>query len=274
MKKVFLLFFMALLAGSLPMMAVQHHHHATAKTATTTVSDSTGQTVVSTSYSPDYTDSVDDANDSISSDDDDANVTVSGINSLPFFKDYGKQGMFLGALTIIGIFILPPLIVLLIIFLIIYYNYKSRKAKYQLAQKAIENGKPIPSGVFNKQEGEAIKTGKLNLYDTSLRDKAIKKMFIGFGLFLFLMFLTGEFGVGCIGLLVMLYGASQFTTWYLHQKDAEKYGIPKQEEKTQEPQSPEPETDSVHPQETQETVAEEPKEEKTEPSAENEEKPE
>lgn len=229
MKQVFFLIIMAFMLGSATVMAQRHHNEIKAKAAAaastpTTTPDSTAKTVVSSSYSPNYTDSADnDSIDNASSDSyDHTSYNDPDVNdAMSVMKMLGLSGGALAFLVMFGLFILPPLIVLLIIFFIFYYRYKSRKARYRLAEKALEAGKPLPEGIFTRQETQKINQEHAPAYDIELRDRGIKKMFIGAGLFIFFWAITHTFGIACIGLLVFLYGGSQYTTWYIHKQDAE-----------------------------------------------------
>ena len=78
---------------------------------------------------------------------------------------------------------------------VFFFNYKSRKAKYRLAEQALSSGQQLPEDFFkNAEKTEDIRT------------KGIKNIFIGIGLFIFLWAITDEFSIGCIGLLVMFTG--------------------------------------------------------------------
>lgn len=47
-------------------------------------------------------------------------------------------------------------------------------------------------------------------------------MFVGIGLFIFLWAITDEFGLGCIGLLIMFTGFGQLVIYYTQQDRAPK----------------------------------------------------
>ena len=100
-------------------------------------------------------------------------------------------------------FALPLLIVLAILF----FRYKSRKAKYRLAEKALEAGQPLPADFCRKTDVGDI------------RSRGIKNVFLGLGLFIFLWALTETFGLGCIGLLVMFTGFGQLVIYYAREKE-------------------------------------------------------
>ena len=94
---------------------------------------------------------------------------------------------------------------LIIVFIIFFFRYKNRKAKYRLVEQALASGQPLPENLF--KEAESIDT----------RSKGIKNVFVGIGLFIFLWAITGEFGLGCIGLLVMFTGFGQVVIYYTQQ---------------------------------------------------------
>lgn len=101
--------------------------------------------------------------------------------------------------AIVFVFGLP----LLIVFTVFFFNYKNRKAKYRLAEQALASGQPLPEDFFKN----ADKAG-------DIRSKGINNIFIGIGLFIFLWAITGNFGVGCIGLLIMFTGFGQLVIYY------------------------------------------------------------
>lgn len=107
--------------------------------------------------------------------------------------------------AIVFIFGLP----LLIIFVIFFFRYKNRKAQYRLAEQALASGQPLPEHFF--KEAAAAQT--------DIRSKGINNIFMGIGLFIFLWAITGEFGLGCIGLLIMFTGFGQLVIYYTQQND-------------------------------------------------------
>ena len=90
----------------------------------------------------------------------------------------------------------------LLIFIIFYFRYKNRKAKYRLAEQTLAAGQQLPPEFFKEGEGK------------DLRSRGIKNIFLGIGLFIFLWAITGVFGLGCIGLLIMFTGFGQVTIYY------------------------------------------------------------
>ena len=115
--------------------------------------------------------------------------------------DFYVQGLerMIPIVAIIAVFGLPAII----IFFIFYFRYKTRKAKYRLAEQALASGKPLPEQLFQ----EPVRTN-------DLRSKGINSIFVGIGLFIMLWALTGEFGLGCIGLLIMFMGFGQVVIHY------------------------------------------------------------
>lgn len=99
---------------------------------------------------------------------------------------------------------------LIIVFIIFFFRYKNRKAKYRLVEQALASGQPLPENLFKKADS------------TDIRSKGIKNVFVGIGLFIFLWAITEEFGLGCIGLLVMFTGFGQLVIYYTQQDRAPK----------------------------------------------------
>lgn len=108
-------------------------------------------------------------------------------------------------ISVIGAFIMPVIIVIL--FLV--FNYKNKKEKYRVAEKAIELGREIPQDFFN-QETKVV--------DTTIRQKGIKKLFLGLGLFIFLLAVV-NFEISTIGLLISFIGLGQIIIFYTEQRD-------------------------------------------------------
>ena len=92
-----------------------------------------------------------------------------------------------------------------IIFIVFYFRYKNRKAKYRLAEQALASGQQLPPDFF--KEGKESET-------KDLRSRGIKNIFLGIGLFIFLWALSNEFSLGCIGLLIMFTGFGQVVIYY------------------------------------------------------------
>lgn len=116
-----------------------------------------------------------------------------------FGLDGNTSETIISVTAIVFIFGLP----LLIVFTVFFFNYKNRKAKYRLAEQALASGQPLPEDFFKNAE----KAG-------DIRSKGINNIFIGIGLFIFLWAITNNFGVGCIGLLIMFTGFGQLVIYY------------------------------------------------------------
>ena len=93
-------------------------------------------------------------------------------------------------------------------FLVFYYRNKNRKQKFLLMQQALASGQPLPKEFFKE----------VALPDN--RVKGFKNIGLGIGLFIFLWALTDEFGLACIGLLVLFIGVGQLAIYYTRPKQA------------------------------------------------------
>lgn len=124
-------------------------------------------------------------------------------NSNGWGLDFGLDGntseTIISVTAIIFVFGLP----LLIVFIVFFFNYKNRKAKYRLAEQALASGQQLPENFFNNVE----KT-------EDIRTKGIKNVFTGIGLFIFLWAITSNFSIGCVGLLIMFTGFGQLVIYY------------------------------------------------------------
>ena len=113
------------------------------------------------------------------------------------FKNFGTAisgGILISIIAIIAVFGFP----VFILFVIFFFRYKNRKARYRLAEQAIAAGQPLPADFI--RENKAV----------DQRSQGIKNTFTGIGLFIFLWAITGEFGIGAIGLLVTCMGIGQW----------------------------------------------------------------
>ena len=70
--------------------------------------------------------------------------------------------------AIVFVFGLP----LLIIFVVFFFRYKNRKAKYRLAEQALASGQQLPENFFKEAAA------------TDIRSKGINNIFVGIGLFI------------------------------------------------------------------------------------------
>jgi hypothetical protein len=101
------------------------------------------------------------------------------------------------AVAISGI-IFGTMLPVLVLFIIFYFRYKNRQARYKLVEQALAAGQPLPEDFLN---GKRL---------SSQRSTGIRNTFTGIGLFIFLWAITDEFGVGAIGLLVAFLGIGQW----------------------------------------------------------------
>ncbi|WP_294476733.1 DUF6249 domain-containing protein [uncultured Bacteroides sp.] len=118
------------------------------------------------------------------------------------FEDTLGGGILLAIISVIAVFGLP----IFVLFIIFFFRYKNRKARYRLAEQALAAGQPLPE--------DFIKENK----PTDPRSQGIKNTFTGIGLFIFLWAITGELSIGTIGLLVMFMGLGQWLIGYNQQK--------------------------------------------------------
>lgn len=114
--------------------------------------------------------------------------------------------MIVALAAIIFIFGMP----VFIIWIIFYFRYKNRKAKYRLAEQALASGQPLPADFFKN----------VNLDKGDLRVRGIKNTCLGLGLFLFLWALTDLLGIGLIGMIIMLNGIGQLLIYYTQPKSS------------------------------------------------------
>lgn len=120
-----------------------------------------------------------------------------------FVKTMGGT-IVIATVAIVLVFGLP----VFIIFLIFFFRYKNRRARYRLADQALSAGQPLPEGLIKECK------------PTDQYSVGIKNTFTGIGLFIFLWAITGEFGIGAIGLLVMFMGIGQWLIGYMNKNGA------------------------------------------------------
>ncbi len=111
------------------------------------------------------------------------------------------MGTFIAVISILSVFGLP----VLVIFIVFYFRYKNRKAKYRLVEQALARGETIPANFFEKE--------KEDMYI-----KGIRNVCSGIGLFIFLWALIG-FAIGCVGLLIMCTGIGQIIIYRTQRND-------------------------------------------------------
>lgn len=161
------------------------------------------------------------------------------------FNQFGNAvggGILVAIIAIVMVFGSP----VFILFVIFFFRYKNRKARYRLAEQAIAAGRPLPDNFLK------------DIKAVNPRSQGIKNTFTGIGLFVFLWGITGEFSIGTIGLLVMFMGLGQ---WLIGSTQKKETNSPTQERQTIRRTEEQP---PVHQAEEQETVR--PSEETVNPS--------
>lgn len=191
---------LVLTLGLTQTVQAQRHRHNPALVGAQAKADTTAATAYS-----DTTSRGTDDEDSTWYDADDAgngNGTVSFTDA----DDPFKLMAYLGTLGVGGVFIaifcvIVALLVcaspLIFVALIIYWLMRRKKTEYQLVEKAIENGRPIPDGVLRKT----------NESNDAVWRKGIHNIAIGVGLIIFGIFVTDAL-IG-IGALVACWGIGQ-----------------------------------------------------------------
>lgn len=183
------------------------HTVVNAQNPTTTVSD-TAIGVDATSIDPTQADSTHYSSASIGIDTDD--------DDFPFgnFEKAVGGGILVAIVSIVAVFGLPVFVLAIVFF----FRYKNRKARYRLAEQALAAGQPLPTDFIRENQ------------PTDQRSQGIKNTFTGIGLFIFLWAITGELGIGCIGLMIMFMGIGQWIVGYQQKMPANKVSEIKVEE--------------------------------------------
>lgn len=124
------------------------------------------------------------------------NFFVDSDDDFPFnqFENAVGGGILIAIISIVMVFGLP----VFILFIIFFFRYKNRKARYRLAEQALAAGRPLPDNFLK------------DIKPIDPRSQGIKNTFTGIGLFVFLWGITGQFSIGTIGLLIMFTGLGQW----------------------------------------------------------------
>ncbi len=197
--KQFMIAFMMMLAISTTMMG----QASPKKAALTKEKAGTTLTVESSPSDSAAVDSLSDSENISAEDNGELKSLKTELHGLPFEDSAGL-------LIPLAAIIFGCAVPVLIIFFIFWYRHKDKQAQFRLAEKALENGKDIPEGLFKEAQEPA------NIYA-----RGVKNAFLGLGLGIFLWALTGEFGLGCIGFMVMFMGIGQIVIHYT-QKPSDK----------------------------------------------------
>ena len=115
-------------------------------------------------------------------------------------KNIGNLGVWATVFTILSLFVLlliclAPLIALI---LIVWLIVRNRNQRLKLAEKAMENGQPIPQEVLTNP----------TVTDTDLRNSGLRNIFLGLGLVACGYFIIGDLLQG-IGVILFFYGLGQ-----------------------------------------------------------------
>ena len=197
--KQFMIAFMMMLAVSITMMG----QASPKKAALTKEKAGTTLTVQSSPSDSVAVDSLSDSENLSAEDNGELKSLKAELHGLPFEDSAGL-------LIPLAAIIFGCAVPVLIIFFIFWYRHKDKQAQFRLAEKALENGKDIPEGLFKEAQEP-----------TNIYARGVKNSFLGLGLGIFLWALTGEFGLGCIGFMVMLMGIGQIVIHYT-QKPSDK----------------------------------------------------
>ena len=120
--------------------------------------------------------------------------------------DTGLSNTLVFIILSISLCVVLPIVFVLAVLL---YRYYSRKKKYELAQRILDSGQPLPENFLNELKEEYRE-------DAGLFEKGVKNVAIGIALTAFLWLMTGEAFLACIGLFVVANGASQLISYYHH----------------------------------------------------------
>ncbi len=93
-----------------------------------------------------------------------------------------------------------------VVFFILYYRHKEKKARYELMSKAIEAGRDIPADFFNVESAPKSPLGSIATY-----------VAVGLGIIIFFT-LDGDIELVGIGLIPLLIGVGKFIAWKYEQK--------------------------------------------------------
>lgn len=137
---------------------------------------------------------------------DEGAVSTNGYSSnrnIDFPFDFNFKGDFWG--FVFAITAMCFAIPIVVVFLAFYFQYRNRKQRYRLVEKALEAGQPIPEEFIKSDNGSK-----------NTLNKGIGNIFTGIGLFIFLWAITHTFAIGCIGLLIMFTGFGQVIIYYVN----------------------------------------------------------
>lgn len=122
-------------------------------------------------------------------------VDAATVDSLLKDRPWFANDMFGVFMILLLVFVLAPLLILGLLF---YFIYKSRKQKLRLAEMAMEKGQPLPGGLLREQAEPAELVWR----------RGIRNVSVGLGLACVFYFFGMDFFVG-IALFVAIYGGGQ-----------------------------------------------------------------
>lgn len=119
--------------------------------------------------------------------------------------------MIITVVSLVCVFGCPLLAVCFIAYLI----YRNRRNKYRLAQAAIDKGQEIPAEIINADKTTTDVINSDSIY--KMKREAVRRIFIGIGLAVFLGYLIGKLGM-MIGLLVVIIGVGKYVVAMMDEK--------------------------------------------------------
>lgn len=127
------------------------------------------------------------------------------LDDLDIDIDAGWMGTAIGGMILGGLIcVFLPIVIIVAVLLYRYYN---RKKKYELAQKIVESGQPLPADFAKALEEEYN-----SVEDKGLYERGVKNVAIGIAFTIFMYLLTHNLALSCIGLFIIANGVSQLLT--------------------------------------------------------------
>lgn len=113
--------------------------------------------------------------------------------------DSDSAGMLIAALAVFGIFILPPLLLFILIWIIVAHNSRTRRRRYELMSQAIARGVNVPADLLVERPKSTLRSG-------------ITLICVGLGIFVFFVCIDEwMFGLG-LGSIPLLVGIGRLLT--------------------------------------------------------------
>ena len=128
-----------------------------------------------------------------------ANCMPSMANTLVGFGDMEDIIALLGVILSLGM----PIIIVLIV---LWFNYKKKKMKYEVISQALASGKELPAEFYTEKDKSILTKEVLS--------KGIKNSCLGIGLTIMLWFMSGDMKVPSVGILIFFIGLGQIITAY------------------------------------------------------------